>query len=339
MRWIWSLVLAAVVAIVVTPILVGHSPAAESPAPYPARIEPGERLLPQLAFVMSQSKDGDVPQIPFFEVLGDGTLTPLLLPVPENGAIEEFRAMPDGRVIVRASQDLMPGVARPDGPFARGIAFPLMVVDGTGAIVSNRDVRRAGGYVTLLGASATHAFLLRTEPETGKSGSIVAYDLTTAVEREVAVTAIAAGHGDVAGGELIFAGATGESTCDVSLITISTGTVKHLTVPACDHIADANLSPDGRFAVIVYDREAGPELRVRVIDRHTDAIYSDQHAGRPVSCINCLTPAALAGYLGTSWVSPTAVRITRMEPLPLSRGTSLSNVQKQLRHKIQVVPG
>jgi hypothetical protein len=339
-RKLWTIALAAAVAIAAVTLVLSRSPAPGSVSGNPPQIPPGERLLPQLTFVISHAGDDPVPQIPFFEVAGDGWAKPLSLTAPSHGAIEEFLPMPDGRVLVRASQDLAPEVPRQDGPWAGGIAFPLMVVESDGAVVSNHDIRRLGEDAGLLAVSATQGFLLRTKPGTAEPGRVVAHDLATGAERIIAETNQAMGHADVSGDVFVFAAKDEALGCAVQVITLSAGPHSRTSVPACESVAEVNVSPDGRFAAIVYERAAEPELRIRILDLRNGDVFSDELIGTPQSCTECIATAASGGFLGTTWLGPATVRVTQMQPLPIKHDKAhvLAEVQKRLHHRNLSVP-
>jgi hypothetical protein len=113
-------------------------------------VRPGERLIPELAFVTRQAAAQPPVEldVPFFEVLADGSVAEVPLTVPDHTAVDQLRPLSDGRLLVRGSRDLMPGVARPDGPYVEGVEFPLMVVGLDGEIQSDQDLRLVGECVT-----------------------------------------------------------------------------------------------------------------------------------------------------------------------------------------------
>lgn len=316
-------------------------------------VPPGERLIPELSFV-TRSAAAQPPvelEIPFFEVLADGSVAKVPLTVPEDTVVDQLRPLPDGRLLVRGSRDLMPGVARPDGPRVEGLEFPLMVVGRDGEIQSDQDIRIVGEHVTLLSADTTHAILQRSSPESPEREKepvqIIVCNLTTGAERVLWKTDQAASRGDLAGDRLVLAGGginaaedderpSQPPQCWLELRELATDSETGHVIPACHHVVDVNASPDGRFAAVAYERWAEPpELRLRTLHLPSMAVYSDEPLGNPGSCTECTATIAMADYLGMAWTDAAVLHVTQLEPLPLDLDPEsvLAGIQDRLTTK------
>lgn len=311
-------------------------PGHDSPPSDQGAVPPGERLIPELSFVTRSAavQPQAELEIPFFEVLADGSVAKVPLAVPEDTIVDQLRPLPDGRLLVRGSRDLMPGVARPDGPLVEGLEFPLMVVGLDGEIQSDQDIRTVGEHVTLVSADTTHAILQRSSPESPEREKepvqIIVRNLATGAERVLWETDQAASKGDLAGDRLVLAGGGMSAAeddgrpsqppqCWLELRELSTHSKTGHVMPACHQVVDVNASPDGRFAAVAYERWAEPpELRLRILHLPSMAVYSDEPLGNPRSCTECTATIAMADYLGMAWTDTAVLHVTQMEPLPLS---------------------
>ncbi|MGH9023709.1 MAG: hypothetical protein ACRDV9_11535 [Acidimicrobiia bacterium] len=258
------------------------------------------------------------------EVLRDGTLT--TLPIPPDIATQTILGLPDGRLVILGTRDLMPGVARRDGADVAGVAVPLVVTTTDGTVLVDRDVRERGRSVSLLAASSTEAILYRSEatryggPIGG--GRLVAHDLATGAERALGRLTHTPRSGDIVGSALLVvsAAATGDyatpGPCRVDVVPLD-GTIgpQELAAPDCFRPYDVDPSPDGRYAAVAYQDNSSdnePEVRLAIIELEGGRLLSDESLGNPVICppdqCGGLEPF---GYLGAAWLDPTTLRIAR----------------------------
>lgn len=302
-------------------------------------VPPGERLVPELAFVTltppTEEPRSELP-IPYFEVLPDGSVARIPLDVPPHTAISGLRPTADGRWTAHGTRDLEPGVTYPEGPDNPGVGFPLMVFGTDGALESDRDIRVVGEYTTLLGATAAEATLLRWAEEDPRPARIAAHDLRSGTERLLTTTSLPVSAGDVEGGRVVVAGPR-EQHGDCLIETAG----QRLSVPACQQVTDVNVTPDGRHAAVVYERHVEPmELRLRIMDLDTTAVYSDEPLEPRHPCLSCVVTAHGAGYLGTAWSDNTTLRIAQLDPLPLDFDPAhvLSDIADRVHTMIRPLP-
>lgn len=301
----------------------------------------GERLIPELGFVVTGGPDEPPPEldIPFFEVFPDGTVGDARLPVPDDMALSRLRTLPDGRALVLATQDLMPDVERRDGPSVEGIAFPLLVVDRGGHVVSTRDVRVAGELTGLVGATPTEAVLQRyAAGRDARPGAarIVAHDLETGRERPLWSDAPVATHGDMAGQRLVLAGGVegGGVPCWLALLRLGSQTAARMRLSACDQIVGLDVAPDASSVAVVYERatDGSNEARLTTIDLERGSILADESLSRLESCTSCAYPMH-AGYLGMAWSSDDTLTVASMDSMPtgIEPERALAEIQSRLR--------
>jgi hypothetical protein len=311
-----------------------------------ARPALGERLIPELTFIATRPA-AQAPadfDIPFFEVLPDGTVIDAQWDIPDGMALTHVRSSSDGHVLALATHDLMPGVPREGGPNVEGVSFPLLAIDPTGTISLQRDVRITGEWVSLIGVTPTDAVLQRYAPS--QQGHpvgpvrIVAHNLTTGEERMLAETNRGATQGDISGDRLVLAGdMIGDvgGSCWVQVSAVTTEDTAPLHSFRCDQIIAVNAAPDGRAAAIVYEQWVGDavELRLVVFDLDHMALIEDEFLNRSRSCTSCLYPAN-AGYLGMAWDNTSRLRIALMDPIPLDVDPAhvLGEIQARLRTEI-----
>ncbi|RZS34028.1 hypothetical protein EV193_110178 [Herbihabitans rhizosphaerae] len=274
--------------------------------------------------------------IPTFEVLPDGSIREIPLGLPAGSALAAARAMPDGRMLALASRDLMPGVQRPDGPFVEGVAFPLIVLGMDGAVVSDVDIRVVGEHVRLVAATATEAVLLRTDPLRGKPTRLVGRDLATGAERPLWTTGLDVTAGDATRDRVVVARLDAQGGCRLEAAAVN------ISVPACQHVTDLDIAPDGRFAAVVYQRSGHENaLRLRILDLGTGEVYGDEALKPQDPCVSCVVTAHGAGYLGMAWSDGTTLRVAQLDPLPLRFDPArvLTDIAERVHLTTRAVPG
>lgn len=198
------------------------------------------------------------------------------------------RVLDDGSLVVLASQDLTPGVAREDGASAAGLAFPLIHMSTSGDVLSSHDIRVPGELVSLVGVSGTTAYLVRSsEPATGSS-RVVAIDIASGQEQQVG--SVSGGQptaGDARGDEIALGsgpavGSATERDCTVTQLRIKDGVTTTAPVPSCESVLGIQITPDGSSIAVAYSALADGQNEVRATTwsgRDGDAIAQGTHIG------------------------------------------------------------
>ncbi len=268
------------------------------------------------------------------EILPDGSSRPLPL---GNAPVDDVHTVvlaPDGRLIVLGSRDLMPGRVRVDGPNVEGVETRLVVLDPAGAVQAVRNVRVMGATVRLLAATSSEAILERS-PANGMGasvapGSVVAHDLATGQEREIAKTSRLAWRADVVDQTLVLLEAGpgaingtnltggGAGPCRLEVLQLSGAERRVVELPDCRTVNDVRLSLDGRFAAVVSTEPTEiPEHHLAVIDLQdgrfllTELLAYASQGACPSHCPADRTCAGLL-YVGMAW-SATQLRVAFQE--------------------------
>jgi hypothetical protein len=198
------------------------------------------------------------------------------------------RVLSDGSLVVLASQDLTPGVARADGPSAEGLAFPLMHMNATGDVLSSHDIRVPGELVSLVGAYGTTAFVVRSSGTPADSARLVAIDLGSAQEQEVGV--VSSGQptaGDAQGAQVALGfgpavGSAGPRGCTVTELRVGDGVSASAQIPDCESILGVQIAPAGSSVAIAYAALADGQNEVRATTwsgRDGDPVAEGTHIG------------------------------------------------------------
>jgi len=299
------------------------------------RYAAGERLIAQLSSGVPRPRDERdmAPRLALFEAFPDGTVSGLPLRLPEHTLVRQLQPLPDGRLVVVGLQNLDRQVSYEDGPYYPGLVFPLMVVDHAGEVLSSKDIRLIGQHVDLLGVTATEAILVRYGPATadGKPppARVVLHDLTSGTEKALYQIDGQVSHADAGGDWLALAGhelgSDPSGQCWVRFHSPPHSEAQRHLLPACERVIDLNVSPDGRFAAVAFER-AGEwaEPRLRIVDTVDLSVYSDE---------------LLGDFLGMAWLDDHTLCVTRMEPLPLRQDGRyrLAQVQSLLRVEVRIV--
>jgi hypothetical protein len=222
-------------------------------------------------------------------------------------------ALPDGRLVALVTTDLQPGVKRADGPGVEGVSVKLVVLNARGGVEREREVRKKGEELRLLGATEKTAYLRRA---TG----VVAHELATGLERRVLPPAMLQESAstlfpttDLAADRLVVADGDGNRGCTVRVADLPTGDqlpVRRVSTGTCmaDHV---RLSPDGRLAAVAYLRLSAVERRVAVLDLESGKVLADQPLGtRPVKNADEVNAA------GVAWSDDRTVRVAVTELPP-----------------------
>lgn len=288
--------------------LVTSGPTAASTVP--ATASPSAR--PAAAQRLMVTVEGDGPPGVVEEVLPDGSTRRHR--VPEDFSLGV--ALPDGRLVGLVYTDLMPGVARTDGPDVEGLSIRLVVLGPDGAVERSREVRVKGQAVELLGADTRVAYLAR-------DAGIVTHDLVTGREKMLL-------RSSTAGVDLLAASQTAvrpdrlveqrdDHGCHTDVRRTTDGKrIARLTVEGLC-VNGLRLSPDGTLVAVPYrllatsrDRR---EQRLAVFDTTTGALRADQLVGDPAFVLGPIT--------GVAWADDATVRVA-WAGLPVSMGRDAS---------------
>jgi hypothetical protein len=198
------------------------------------------------------------------------------------------RVLDDGTFVVVASQDLTPGVDRPDGPSAQGLAFPLMHLSVSGDILTSRDIRVPGELVSLVGASGNSAYVVRSPSDQASDGGrLVSIDLSSGQEQVVATGLSQPTAGDVRSGDIAlgFGPSVGTATgraCSIWRLDSGTDAPSTAEIPSCESVLSLQISPDGSEVGVAYaalTNGANEILATTWSGRQGDALSTSTHIG------------------------------------------------------------
>ncbi|MFE9954679.1 hypothetical protein [Micromonospora sp. NPDC005299] len=222
---------------------------------------------------------------------------------------EQTVPLPDGRLVGLTLTDLMPGVRRPDGPDVAGLSIRLMVLGPDDRVQVSREVRVKGQALTLVGADARYAYLVRD------GLGLVAHELATGRERTlIRVAAKADGElpfrgADVAAGLVVSAAGPWDMTrCRLEVRRLAGGT--RLSGPTVDGdcAPSIRLSPDGTLVAVPYRRSVARrslEYRVAILDTATGQRRADQVIGTA----DTVAGLTSGGTWGVAWVDDSTIRV------------------------------
>jgi hypothetical protein len=216
-------------------------------------------------------------------VATDGQVRATGVELPGDVAVRRFAEAPGGRIVVLSTRDLMPGIARQDGPNVEGLQILLTVFEQTGEVVFEEDVRVVGEDVSLIGASSDEVFLQRYVPGSEEPSRISALSLAGGAERVVVERTDIAASGAAAHSLIALAGGGRNAPCEVEIISsVSGATVQRFDLPDCMGVAGVALSDDGERAAVGYSRLSGGVDQVNIAAREvmTGAVISDRTLGR-----------------------------------------------------------
>lgn len=258
------------------------APGAHTSAPKVA-----QRLLLDGAHGRYTANDGSVVRLSndtrVGELMPDGRV--VTHDVVGAGGWDKVVGLPDGRLVVLGTTDLMPGVTRKDGAGVEGVAINLQVISSDGTVLLTRDVRKVGQPVSILTATATTAYLWRPS-------GLIAHDLASGIER-IALPAGTIGASP-ADGSLEAADLVGDrlallkeaDSCHPAILDFESGALisrASLAAIGCGRATGARLSPNGQTLAVTYSRPTSPgsannQTRIALVRVTDGEILRDQSA-------------------------------------------------------------
>ncbi|WNM42496.1 hypothetical protein RMN56_14660 [Micromonospora halotolerans] len=222
---------------------------------------------------------------------------------------EQTVPLSDGRLVGLKLTDLTPGVRRRDGPDVAGLSIRLLVLGPDDRVRVSREVRVKGQALTLVGADARYAYLVRD----GKG--LVAHELATGKEKIlIHVGAEVDGElpfrgADVAAGLVVSATGLPDMTrCQLEIRRLAGGTGLSRPTVDGDCAPSTRLSPDGTLVAVPYRRPVARrtlEYRVAILDTATGQRRADQLIGTA----DAVAGMTGGGTWGVAWVDDTTVRV------------------------------
>ncbi|MEV6306359.1 hypothetical protein AB0M02_43595 [Actinoplanes sp. NPDC051861] len=206
---------------------------------------------------------------------------------------DSFVDRADGSFVALGSHDTMPGKKRTDGPDVEGVEFNLVVVSADGDVELQRDIRRKGEGVALLGATDRVAYLSRP-------AGFVEHDLASGRERTLIDEELPGPVADVAAGRLVTPRA--QDSCDLAVHEITGPTGTWIPFKRCSALSLLRFSPDGSKVAMVYtnpDPEDG--MGVALLDVSSGAVLAD----RPIDGTGGRKDQP---YVSVSWVDDDMIR-------------------------------